>query len=65
MNPLIKETVEKINQGGDVTYEVGNAILKALESAKQNTNYNMCGEGHIDENTIGNFEVETKNPIKL
>ena len=67
MNPLIKKTVDRINQHvklteGDkiyVTIEVGRAIVEALNSAEANPKYNLKGGDNVDENTIGNFKTKS------
>jgi|LakMenE18May11ns_1017448.scaffolds.fasta_scaffold7951879_2 hypothetical protein len=60
MNPLIKDTVDKIANNFKLTqreriiiaYYVGEALTSALEFAKENPNYNLKGGDSIDENTI-------------
>ena len=63
MNPLIKQTVDNIAQHIELTegekmciaVEVGNAIVKALNDAEHNPNYNLKGGNSVDKNTLGNF----------
>lgn len=65
MNPLIKKTVEKISnhvqlsegEKSCIAVEIGHAIMEALIASQENPNFNMNGDGHINENTIGNFQV--------
>ena len=60
MNPLIKDTVDKISNTlklteGDriiIAYYFGEALMSALEFAKGNPNYNLKGGDSVDENTI-------------
>jgi hypothetical protein len=59
MNPLVKRTTEKVI-GHEIRPEdmaiaviIGDAIYKALIEAKRNPNYNLNGDGFINENTIG------------
>ena len=63
MNPLVKRTTEKVigheirQEDMSIAVIIGSAIYEALISAKHNPNYNLNGEGYIDKNTIGNFNV--------
>jgi hypothetical protein len=67
MNPLIKDTVNKIeshfnyplSQGLKmcIAVEIGNALQIALISAKENPNCNLNGGDYVNENTIGYFDV--------
>jgi len=60
MNPLIKDTVDKISNNFKLTegekiiiaYYVGEALMSALLFAKDNPNYNLKGGDSVDENTI-------------
>ena len=60
MNPLVKHTIEKISQNFKLTegekiitaYFIGEALVSALEFAKENPNWNLKGGDSIDENTI-------------
>ena len=60
MNPLIKDTVDKIANNFELTqgeriviaYYVGEALTCALQFAKDNPNYNLKGGDSIDHNTI-------------
>ncbi len=63
MNPLIKETVEKISTVVNLTHDeamhiaviVGNAIIVSIQ---ENDNINMRGGDDINENTIGVYKPE-------
>ena len=60
MNPLVKHTIDKISERFKLTegekiiiaYHVGEALVSALEFAKENPNWNLKGCESIDENTI-------------
>jgi hypothetical protein len=60
MNPLVKHTVEKISEhfklsDGEkiiVAYFIGEALVSALDFAKENPNYNLKGGDSVDDNTI-------------
>jgi hypothetical protein len=60
MNPLIKDTVDKIANNFKLTegqkiiiaYYIGEALMSALLFAKDNPNYNLKGCDSVDENTI-------------
>ena len=60
MNPLIKHTVDSIsdhislNEGQKmlIAYNIGEALISALEFAKKNPNWNLRGGNSIDENTM-------------
>ena len=60
MNPLIKHTVDSIsdhislNEGQKmlIAYNIGEALISALEFAKENPNWNLKGGDSIDENTM-------------
>jgi hypothetical protein len=60
MNPLIKDTVDKIANTFKLTegkkiviaYYVGEALTSALLFAKENPNCNLKGGDSVDENTI-------------
>ena len=63
MNPLIKQTVDKISNTIKLTdgekmyiaFEIGEAIMKALIDSKKNPKFNLKGSDSVDNNTLGNF----------
>lgn len=60
MNPLVKHTVERISEhfklsDGEkiiVAYFIGEALVSALDFAKENPDWNLKGGDSIDKNTI-------------
>lgn len=60
MNPLVKHTLDKISENiklNDrekivIAYFIGEALVSALEFAKENPNWNLKGGDSIDENTM-------------
>lgn len=60
MNPLVKHTIEKISENIKlddrekivIAYFIGEALVSALDFAKENPNWNLKGGDSIDENTM-------------
>lgn len=66
MNPLISKSLDNLKANTNITevdlhfvmLELGNFGLNVAAAVKHNPNANLNGGDSIDENTIGNFEIE-------